>query len=66
MDQCPSVDLRRSCYVQSKLLPSIPTRMSRYMQYYISLNKSTLVFFPLSSKENSNGYVVQVMIKSKQ
>ena len=41
--------------------------MSRYMQYYISLNKSTLVFFPPRSKENSsNVYVVQVMIKSKQ
>ena len=36
------------------------------MQYYISLNKSTLIFFPPSSKENSSGYVVQVMIKSKK
>jgi len=35
------------------------------MQYYISLNKSTLVFFPPTSKEN-NGYVVQAMIKSAQ
>jgi len=51
--------------------------MSRYMQYYLPLNKSTLVFFPPSSQNshppsqgsvshNGYGYVVQVMIKSAQ
>ncbi|KAF8814797.1 hypothetical protein BYT27DRAFT_7156558 [Phlegmacium glaucopus] len=50
--------------------------MSRYMQYYLPLNKSTLVFFPPSEQslssnqdsipQNGHGYVVQVMIKSTQ
>ena len=62
----------------SKSDPAYSASMSRYMQYYLPLNKSTLVFFPPSSNSHSSsvsqmennghrdGYVVQVMIKSAQ